>query len=85
MLNPVTAKTNDISDGKPMLIETKSGSLKVEARLSASVMPGVIHVEVGPDAGALPTSPTSGEDILTVCTIETDSTWRITQAKVREA
>lgn len=85
MLNPVTAKTNGISDGKPMLIETESGSLKVEARLSASVMPGVIHVEVGPDAGALPTGRMNGDDILAICGIENNSTWRITQARVREA
>jgi anaerobic selenocysteine-containing dehydrogenase len=86
MLNPATGKAFGISDGKRMMIETKSGgTLTVEARLSASVMPGVIHVEVGPDSRAMPAGQTNGEDILAICTIEENSTWRVTQAKVREA
>ena len=85
MLNPVTGKAFGISDGKRMVIETESGSLTLEARLSASVMPGVIHVEVGPDGRALPAGQTNGEDILAICTIEENSTWRVTQARVREA
>ncbi len=85
MLNPATGKTFGISDGKRMVIETESGSLTLEARLSESVMPGVIHVEVGPDGRAMAADQTNGEDILSICTIEENSTWRVTQAKVREA
>jgi anaerobic selenocysteine-containing dehydrogenase len=85
MLNPATGKAFGISDGKRMVIETESGSFTLEARLSASVMPDVIHVEVGPDGGALPAGQTNGEDILAICTIEENSTWRVTQARVREA
>jgi anaerobic selenocysteine-containing dehydrogenase len=85
MLNPATGKAFGISDGKRMVIETESGSLTLEARLSVSVMPGVIHVEVGPDGRALPAGQTNGEDILAICTIEKNSTWRVTQARVREA
>lgn len=85
LLNPVTAKTYGLSDGKLMFIETKSGFAKIEARFSASVMPGVIHVEVGPDVRAFTAGPTNDDDILSICTIKEDSTWRITQAKVRRA
>ncbi len=85
MLNTATGKTFGISDGKRMMIETESGSLTLEARLSASVMPGVIHVEVGPDGRALPAGQMNGEDILAICTIQENSTWRITHARVREA
>jgi len=85
MLNPITAKAFRISDGKRMVIETESGSLTLEARLSASVMPGVIHVEVGPDGRALPAGQSNAEDILAICTIKENSTWRVTQARVREA
>jgi hypothetical protein len=68
-----------------MFIETKSGSAKVEGRFSALVMPGVIHVEVGPDVCAFGAGPMNGEDILSICTIKENSTWRITQANVRRA
>ncbi len=85
LLNPMTAKAYGLSDGKLMLIETKSGSAKIEARFSASVMPGVIHVEVGPDVRAFGAGSTNEEDILSICTIKENSTWRITQANVRRA
>ncbi|MGA9405636.1 MAG: molybdopterin-dependent oxidoreductase [Bacteroidota bacterium] len=85
LLNPITAKAYGLSDGTLMLIETKSGSAKIEARFNASVMPGVIQVEVGPDVRAFSAGPTSGEDILSLCTIKENSTWRITQAKARRA
>ena len=85
MINPATGKAYGLTDGKQVLIETQLGSIKAKARFSASVMPGVIHVEVGPDIRALPAGQTSGEDVLAICKLEENDTWRITKTKVREA
>ena len=85
MLNPATGKAFGISDGKRMVIETESGALSLEARLSASVMPGVIHVEVGPDGRTLQPGEANAGNILAICTIQENSTWRVTNARVREA
>ncbi len=84
MVNPATGKSYGLTDGKQIEIKTESGSMKAKARFSASVMPGIIHVEVGPDTRALPAGQMSGEDVLAICKLEEDDTWRITQAKVRE-
>lgn len=84
-VNPVTAKSYRLADGKPMLIETSTGSMRAETHVSASVMPGVIHIEVGPDSRATGNGQTRGTDVLSVCSIKENSTWRITHAKVREA
>ena len=82
-LNPSTAKLYGLAEGKTVLIETISGSVKAITRLSASVMPGVVQVEVGPDGRG--SGIESRTEILSICTLQENSTWRITQARVREA
>jgi anaerobic selenocysteine-containing dehydrogenase len=85
-INPETAGTLGLTNRRGALIETPSGSLRVEVRFDPGVMPGVIHVAVGP-AGAL-----KGRDglrdrqsVLTICQTDSGSVWRVARARVREA
>ena len=43
-IHPDTAAKYGISDGEPMLVETKIGSLQINARVTDEIMPGMISV-----------------------------------------
>jgi len=89
-INPVTGKACGLADASRAWIETQSGSAKVEVRLDAAVMPGVVEVAVGPDTDAFSTAQLPGGlgpqpvalGILAVCNIDSGDTWRVTRAKV---
>jgi hypothetical protein len=49
-----------------------------------AVMPGVIHVAIGPAPNGTESAQKFEENILTICQIEDDSTWRVTPAQVRK-
>ena len=51
-INPDMARDLGLSDRGGAVVETAAGSVRVEIRFDPGVMPGVIHVAVGP-SGAI--------------------------------
>jgi len=71
-IHPDTAAKYNIHDNEPMIIETKTGSLEIEARFTADIMPDMISVPHGWDEAPenmltddRPADPVSGFPALT--------------------
>lgn len=85
-VNPETGKTHGLSDHSLALVETASGSVRVEIHFDPAAMPGVLLAAVGPDPSALGRPAQDHRaGILSLCRLDDDSTWRVTWATVREA
>jgi menaquinone reductase, molybdopterin-binding-like subunit len=83
-VNPGTGSANGLKDGEQAVIETQQGSATVKVKFDLAIMPGVIHVAVGPTANGTDGKEKLAENILRICQIDSDSTWRITPAQVRK-
>lgn len=85
-INPATARAAGLGNRASALVETASGSVRVEIRLDPGVMPGVIHVALGPsgsvDRGGRIRDKKS---VLEICRTDQGSVWRLERARVREA
>jgi hypothetical protein len=66
------------------MIETQLGSMTVRMRFDLAVMPGVLHVAVGPAPNGTESTKEIDETILKICQIESDLTWRVTPAQARK-
>jgi len=71
-IHPDTATKYGITDGEPMIIETKIGSLQIKAKVSDEIMPGMISVPHGWEEASenmltddTPADPVSGYPALT--------------------
>ena len=71
-IHPDTAVKYGISDGEPMMVETKIGSLEIKARVTDDILPGMISVPHGwndaPEnmlTDDMPADPISGYPALT--------------------
>jgi len=71
-INPETARKHNLTDGNKAIVKTEVGAANVKVKFDKAVMPDIIQVAVGTD----------GENILEICKIENDSTWRITKAEI---
>jgi menaquinone reductase, molybdopterin-binding-like subunit len=83
-INPATAVALGLSNRSRALVETPSGAVRVEIRFDAGVMPGVIHVALGPSGS----TNESGEARDRRCVLEicpSGPVWRVSRANVREA
>ena len=68
-------------DGGAATLSSTSGSLCVVVRCDSSVMPGVIHVAVGPDPAALNEPARGGSGIFALCGAS-EGMWRIARATI---
>jgi anaerobic selenocysteine-containing dehydrogenase len=66
-IHPITAAGYGISDGKPMIVETKIGSLRLKATVTDDIMPDMISIPHGWDEAPenmltydMPADPVSG-------------------------
>ena len=85
-INPATARAYGLADRGGAVIETPSGSLRVEVRFDPGVMPGVIHVAVGPGGGGKSRNRLRDRlNVLTICPDDSGRVWRVARARVREA
>ncbi len=85
-INPATAKALGLADRGGAVVETALGSIRVEVRFDPGVMPGVIHVAVGPTGARKGKQGLRDrQSVLTICQTDPGSVWRVTRAKVREA
>lgn len=85
-INPSTAKKHGLTDGGSAKLLTSRGSCKVTVRCDSAVMPGVLHVALGPSPNGIETlDNTNSEHILSVCDVKEDGTWRVTGARIQKA
>jgi menaquinone reductase, molybdopterin-binding-like subunit len=84
LVHPETASIYRLRDGRRAILETEMGRFQVSIQITPTVMPGVIHVAVGPDQDSLNGGKkvTVNDTVLSVCITENNRTWRITPARV---
>ena len=79
-VNPSTAASAGVTSGGRALVRTRTGSATVTVIESETVMPGVISGVVGPlPNGATTKDELDNDDILALCDLQEDGTWRVTR------
>lgn len=73
-LNPKTGTEFSISDGSRVVLKTKNGSLQADARLDASIMPGIAAVS----------DTFNRQSIFSLCEISSDASIRPTPVKIQK-
>ncbi|MGO9480473.1 MAG: molybdopterin dinucleotide binding domain-containing protein [Candidatus Kryptoniota bacterium] len=82
-INPETGKRMGLIDGSGANIKTEIGSSKVTVKFDKAVMPGIVQAATG--QAAVESAEIKETNILEICKIENDSTWRITKAEILQA
>ncbi len=77
LINPETARRRGLRDGANASVRTPGGKMQLRISLDETVMPGVVHVAVGPgvcdDTIRMP-----ADTILAICGVHDDGSWRVT-------
>ncbi len=82
-INPKTAAEKGIENRQEVLLRTQQGSMKVSVRLSQTVRPGVVEASAGPHPnGSLNVQSKLDTNILDLCNVRSDGTWRTTKAEI---
>jgi menaquinone reductase, molybdopterin-binding-like subunit len=85
-VNPSTAAAVGVKSGQRAVVRTKMGSATFTVVESETVMPGVISAVVGPLSNGMATKPALiFEDILALCDLQENDTWRMTEATMCRA
>lgn len=80
-INPLTAVTFGLVDGKLARLYTTRGSVDLPVHFEHGVVPGIVQVAVGPPPiGKMQTS--SDEGVLSLCDVNDNGTWGLTEAKL---
>lgn len=84
LIHPETAGLYRLRDGSDTRIVTDSGELTVKIEFNDSIMPGVVHVSLGPDLESIAgvREVRIKDTILSVCTLKKNGTWRTTPARI---
>jgi anaerobic selenocysteine-containing dehydrogenase len=84
-VNPDTGKERSMHDNAMATVQTRACSFQALVHFDLSVMPGVLHLAIGPDVSAL-NAGTAGDAsaLLSMCLSEDGRCWRATQATVKE-
>lgn len=83
-INHQTGKNLNLVDRGFAKITTAAGVATVRVQFDETVMPGVIHVALGPaPSGFDKDDVLNVENILNICAIADDATWRVTPANVQ--
>lgn len=82
-INPETAHQLGLLKDDMATLSTKKGSQEVRVRISTAVRPGIIEASIGPlpNSTETPAHP-AGNNILNLCDVTDDGTWRITTANL---
>ncbi len=81
-INPDTARAHGIAEEGPARLQTSTGVMRVRLHFDAAVQPGVVQVAVAPlPNGAAGVNGTE-ENVLALCALQEDGSWRVTPAKV---
>jgi formylmethanofuran dehydrogenase subunit D len=82
-MNPKTAAAKGIEERQEVLLRTQQGSMKVSVKLSQTVRPGVVEASAGPQPNSTQNIHTKNEtNILDLCNVRSDGTWRTTKAEI---
>lgn len=95
-MHPDTARTAGLRDREPAVLESDGRSARVMVRCDAAVLPGMVHVAVGPcdlsfgdcrggKPGARADRAHEDEAVLALCPPDEDCTWRLAKATARRA
>ncbi len=85
-VNPSTAASAGVTSGGRAVVRTRTGSATLIVVESEGVMPGVISGVVGPlPNGATAKDELENDDILALCDLQDDGTWRLTGATMGRA
>lgn len=85
-INPTTAQQLGIMHKDQATLSTKNGAMKVLVKVESTVRPGVIEASIAPLLNGIetPMHP-SGKNILNLCEVTNNGTWRITTANLQKA
>jgi hypothetical protein len=83
-INPSTCAKSGFSDGDSALLTSEAGLLRIVLRSDPTVMPGVIHLPVGPDPGAMNGPAHDAPGIFALCAAG-GGMWRIARASLGNA
>jgi len=80
-INPTTAQKLGIVSGESVSLSTKNGTMNVTVKIVPTVRPGTIEASIAPLPNGIetPMNP-SGSNILNLCEVTDNGTWRITNA-----
>jgi anaerobic selenocysteine-containing dehydrogenase len=80
-VNPSTALQLGVKTGETVSLSTNNGSMNVRVKIAATVRPGIIEASIAPLPNGIETpSNPSGNNILNLCEVTNNGTWRITNA-----
>ncbi|HAP36039.1 MAG TPA: hypothetical protein DCQ28_08895 [Bacteroidetes bacterium] len=85
-INPTTAQQLGIMHKDQATLSTKNGTMKVLVKVESTVRPGIIEASIAPLLNGIetPLHP-SGKNILNLCEVTNNGTWRITTANLQKA
>lgn len=84
-VHPSTARECGVEDDGWGSVETRRGRVILRLRSDAAVLPGVLHVAVGADGWAFGDGKPRSCEVLEVCEVAADGTWRTTPATLQRA
>ncbi len=85
-INPLTAQQLGLSQEEPATISTSNGPMKVRIKIDSAIRQGVIEASVGPQPNGSQTPlHLTANNILNLCEVNNDGTWRITTATLLKA
>jgi menaquinone reductase, molybdopterin-binding-like subunit len=84
LIHPETGRSHRLRDGSQTTIVTGSGKLTVRIEFNDSIMPDVLHVALGPDQDSITgvKEVRIKANVLSVCTLKENGTWRTTPARI---
>jgi hypothetical protein len=78
LINPETARTRGLREGAVATLQTRGGEMHLRISVDATVMPGVVHVAVGPQGNHETIRMPVADNILAICSTSNDGSWRVT-------
>jgi len=85
-INPAMAKALGISTERPAILKTNNGTISVQVKISNAVQPGIIEASIGPLPNGVQTlAHFNGENVLNLCDVADNGTWRVTKAELINA
>lgn len=82
-VNPTTAEQLALTKDDKAILSTKNGSMKVRVKIDNSIRQGIIEVSIAPHQNGIET-PTNlrRNNILNLCEVTDEGTWKITTANL---
>lgn len=84
-VHPTTARSLHLTMNDPALLTTTKGTMPVKVKLESTVRPGTLEATIAPlpNGAESPMQP-AGNNILNLCEVSNEGTWRITNAQLQK-